>query len=146
MIKTQFHSWKPAIYHVKSTHSVINVSILCLNYKLLPNRFSDGEMISSVISGKVRAFSHQFCFPLAIHNRNIVHLISHYSDQTTLLSTMLLDLKLIQVTIFLRVFFPKSFGHSLIRYLRFFCAVRMIFIIISYICYLTVYLFSDLLI
>ena len=93
LIKTQFHSWKPAIYHVKSTHSVINVSILCLNYKLLPTCFSDGEMISSVISGKVRAFPHQFCFPLAIHKRNIVHLISHYSDQTTLLSTMLLDLK-----------------------------------------------------
>lgn len=108
-VKTQFHSWRPAFCLIKSTHSVINVLILSV---LSLNRCQTvtqtvNWLISSVITGKVRAFFHEFCYLLVIHKRSIVHLISHYSDQTTLPSTMLLELKTHSGTVFLRVFLSR---------------------------------------
>ena len=76
----------------------------------------------------------------------IANLISHCSNQTTLPSTMLLELE----QFFFEFSFPKFCAHNLVSprglfvvFIRHLC---LIFIIISYICYLTVYLFSDLLI
>lgn len=127
---------------------------------MLPNRYADCELISSFITGKVRAFFDQFCYPLVTHKHNIVRLLSHYCNQTTSLNRTCFYAAINSASWAQNSFkcrFSPSFAFQ--SSARIMISPRgpfgvffqpryelLIFIIISYICYLCVYLFSDFLI